>query len=109
MHSGTGTIKGDGAGPRSFKLYGTRKEMWDPSDDVKTECDLDWETSWCEFSDTGQIKLTYHIEVDNEKLDGYATLNFTGNHPDELKGQYALHGPDGNLRTRGTITFTRIK
>ena len=108
MHSGRCVIETDvNTGPRSFKLYGTRLKHWDEGD-KPADCNLDWESSWCEFTDQGEIRLAYEIDFEEERLQGYATLRPSGS-PEVrvLKGNYSLYGPDGNRRTRGTITFSR--
>lgn len=108
MHSGKCEIKPDFTGaPRSFKLYGTRLKHWDEGHEP-TSCSVDWESTWCEFTDEGKLRLAYDIEFEEETLQGFARLEPSGS-PEvtTLKGKYSLYAPDGNRRTKGTITFQR--
>lgn len=108
MHSGKCEVKPDFTGaPRTFKLYGTRLKHWDEGHEP-TDCSVDWESTWCEFTDEGKLRLAYEIEFEDETLQGFARLEPSGS-PEvtTLKGRYSLYAPDGNRRTKGTITFYR--
>lgn len=108
MHSGRCEIKPDFSGaPRSFKLFGTRLKHWDEGAEPSA-CNIHWESTWCEFTDEGNLRLAYEISFEDEKLEGFAKLTPSGvPKVSVLQGNYSLYGPDGNRRTKGTITFKR--
>jgi hypothetical protein len=109
MHSGECDIEPDDAGPRSFKIYGTRRKTWQLGDTEMIDCDLDWHSIWCGYTDDGEVRLVYAINIDNKRYEGYATLKNVQGKGKELRGDYSLHGPIGEPLTRGTIIFTKTK
>lgn len=109
IHSGMCEFKPDEtSGPRSFKIYGTRLKMWKSGDATAVECNLDWHSTWCEFTDKGELRFVYEINLDSKQHEGYATLDVQ-DRAKMLRGNYALHGPSGEALARGTIIFNKCR